>query len=431
MSQLNQKTTFHVSFSHQLRRLDAYCPLGILVFAFYLSLTTTSAVMSTTLAHALTGRNCIITTALICFFTVTLSFHSILNDQTQYRPKANDIYPQALSNDFVLAGPADYAVKRVHYDCEGFPETTNILLVMKTGATEAFSKVPIHLTTTLQCAKNFLLFSDMEQNIAGHRVIDALDDVADSIKNRNGDFDLYRQLQEYRSVNGDPRDLVKNEGQNAWTLDKYKFLHMLVKAFKEKPDMPWYVFIEADTALIWTNLVQFLRGLDATEPHYIGSPSYLGDLEFGHGGSGFIVSGMTVRKLISMNPNIAAKYDDVMDQHCCGDGVFALALRDIDVKLSKAWPMMNGEKPISIPFNREHWCRPVITMHHLSAEETSQVWSLEQERKKKGIKVSNLQQRYPITLDYLPLTSIKDLLLFADLYHHYVAPHLTSPTRED
>jgi hypothetical protein len=37
----------------------------------------------------------------------------------------------------------------------------DILLVMKTGATEALQKLPIHLLTTLKCVPEFLLFSDM------------------------------------------------------------------------------------------------------------------------------------------------------------------------------------------------------------------------------------------------------------------------------
>lgn len=45
--------------------------------------------------------------------------------------------------------------------CEGFPNTDNILLVMKTGATEAFDKLPTQLLTSMQCLPDFLLFSDL------------------------------------------------------------------------------------------------------------------------------------------------------------------------------------------------------------------------------------------------------------------------------
>lgn len=49
--------------------------------------------------------------------------------------------------------------------CANFPKTDGVLLVMKTGATEAFDKVPTHLLTTLQCMSEFLIFSDMVRNI--------------------------------------------------------------------------------------------------------------------------------------------------------------------------------------------------------------------------------------------------------------------------
>ena len=45
--------------------------------------------------------------------------------------------------------------------CANFPDTEGILLVMKTGATEAFDRIPTHLLTTLRCLPDFLIFSDM------------------------------------------------------------------------------------------------------------------------------------------------------------------------------------------------------------------------------------------------------------------------------
>lgn len=45
--------------------------------------------------------------------------------------------------------------------CDNFPDTQGILLVMKTGATEAYNKLPTHFVTHMQCLSDFLLFSDM------------------------------------------------------------------------------------------------------------------------------------------------------------------------------------------------------------------------------------------------------------------------------
>ena len=60
---------------------------------------------------------------------------------------------------------------------------------------------------------------------------------------------------------------------------------------------------------------------------------------------------------------------------------------DEGIKLTKAWPMFNGEKPLTLPYGKNHWCQPIITMHHMTAQEVSQVWTYEQYRKEKGIKV--------------------------------------------
>lgn len=45
--------------------------------------------------------------------------------------------------------------------CAGFPNTDGVQLVMKTGATEAFDRIPTHLLTSLQCLPDFIIFSDM------------------------------------------------------------------------------------------------------------------------------------------------------------------------------------------------------------------------------------------------------------------------------
>jgi hypothetical protein len=45
--------------------------------------------------------------------------------------------------------------------CRRFPGTEGVLLVMKTGATEAVQKLPTQLLAALQCLPDFLLFSDM------------------------------------------------------------------------------------------------------------------------------------------------------------------------------------------------------------------------------------------------------------------------------
>lgn len=46
----------------------------------------------------------------------------------------------------------------------------------------------------------------------------------------------------------------------------------------------WFVFIEADTALSWLNLLQWLKTLDPTTDMYMGSQNKYGSTSFAHGG---------------------------------------------------------------------------------------------------------------------------------------------------
>ena len=270
--------------------------------------------------------------------------------------------------------------------CAGFPDTSDILVIMKTGATEAYDKLPVHFMTTLQCVKDVILFSDMEMQMGDYHIYDVLDTISDSVKKDNEDFNLYDKLKEAERLGEDPRPL--KDGGNGWNLDKYKFLPMMKKTWEYRQDAKWYLFVEADTGMNWDNLRTFLDKLDPAKPQYIGSPTYL-DIEFAHGGTGYIISGVAMKKAVGGHPDIQEKYDKDVHGICCGDRMIAKVLLDERIKLTKAWPMLNGEKPFTVPFTDSHWCAPILTMHHLTAQEVSQVWNFEQQRKAKGNHVSH------------------------------------------
>ena len=50
--------------------------------------------------------------------------------------------------------------------CGNFPNTSGILLVMKTGATESYDKLPTQLLTHMQCLPDFLIFSDLVSSVS-------------------------------------------------------------------------------------------------------------------------------------------------------------------------------------------------------------------------------------------------------------------------
>jgi hypothetical protein len=73
----------------------------------------------------------------------------------------------------------------------------DVLVVLRTGATESLEKVPVHLRTTLQCVPHFVIHSDLDEEIEQHAVHDVLKGVSEERRRDDDDFKLYRQLQEH------------------------------------------------------------------------------------------------------------------------------------------------------------------------------------------------------------------------------------------
>lgn len=254
-------------------------------------------------------------------------------------PVANSNGTATASPESASVGPTPVAIPttsqglqslRPDHDpiCDGFPDTSGILLVMKTGATEAFDKLPTQLITILRCLPDFLLFSDLDQHIAGYHVRDSLETVLNTAKDGNSDFDLYRQQKDC-VIDQDMCSKTLEGAQGAgWNLDKYKNIHMAEKAHRLRPGYDWYFFVDADTYISWPNFVQMLRKLDPSKPRYLGSPTIIGGYPFAHGGSGYVLSSAAMEEFAGQNPGIANKYDGKIKDVCCGDYMFAVCLND-------------------------------------------------------------------------------------------------------
>ena len=275
-------------------------------------------------------------------------------------------------------------------ECAGLPDLSDVLLVMKTGATEAYDKLPIHFVSTLKCVDDVIIFSDMNMNVDGYKVIDVLAELPERVREGNPDFDLYRTLKEYEVEHRDPRDL--KAGTNGWNLDKYKFVPMLKKTWDYRKDVKWYVFIEADSFIQWENLMTYLDTLNPEDNHYLGSPTGIRlDIEFAHGGSGYVISGGAMAKAVGAHSGeLIDKYGADAQHVCCGDRMTGKILRDEGINLTRAWPMFNGEKPPTLPFGDNQWCQPVMTMHHMTAQEISNAWTVGVQRRRRGENVTYL-----------------------------------------
>lgn len=284
---------------------------------------------------------CFLASCLVLLFTARTGSLFTLGGPYHHRsPYQSQHAPQATCEDTPRT-PVDP-------DCDGFPDTSNVLLVMKTGESEAFARVPTQLLTVLKCLPDSLIFSDMEQNIAGRQIHDSLSTVLPEVQEGNPDFDLYRR-QKWCLVDQESCNKLGNPSREGWNLDKYKNIHIAEKTYAMRPGYDWYLFVDADTYVVWPNLMQWLGQLDPTKKLYLGSVSLINDFMFGHGGSGYIVSGAAMEAFVGKNPGVGNEYDARTAEECCGDYVFAKAMKskaDIGVQqmVSVSTPEVSVEK---------------------------------------------------------------------------------------
>ncbi|KAI0598687.1 hypothetical protein F4775DRAFT_553898 [Biscogniauxia sp. FL1348] len=300
-------------------------------------------------------------------------------------------------------------------NCDNFPELSNVLVVVKTGATESYAKIPTQLMTNLRCVDDFLMFSDMRQRIAGFDIHDSLEAVLPEAKEGNDIFDLYRQQQNCPIDQESCNVLHDHTSSKGWHLDKYKNIHMAEKAYAIRPKYDWYFFIDADTYVVWSNLSQWLRGLDPKKELYMGRIMTYNDFPFAHGGSGYILSQAAMHRFVGLHQNTANRFDTQIKNSCCGDHMLAVALKETTgIEPSQTWPAMNDEKPRNLKIGSEEWCKPVVTLHHMNSEDISSFWEFEKQFYHN--QSSSLARQRP--------------LLFRDIYEEFLAAKI-QPKRQD
>lgn len=216
-----------------------------------------------------------------------------------------------------------------------------------------------------------------EQTVSGRHVYDALDRVSELVKLVNKAFSFYEEQKECAG----PREQCHDDPAMSAELDKYMTVNMVARAWELRPNRDWYIFIEDDTYVIWPNLIHWLRKVaDRSRDAFVGSVVMLDGFAFAHGGSGFALSGDTIKQLLARNPNIAETYDKTARKNAYGGMALVKALQQLEVPIKHAHPMFNGEKTSSTPFSQTHWCQPVFTMATMTSEELNAVWQYEKTR---------------------------------------------------
>jgi hypothetical protein len=255
--------------------------------------------------------------------------------------------------------------------CDRWEGAEGVVVVMKTGASEIEAKLPVHLNTTFRWAPNVMVFSDMAQEFEGMKIRDSLRHLAHELNKTDPDLRYYLSLTERRRKG---EDIAKGNNTLAWSLDRYKNIPMLQQAFNTHPNARWFVFMDADTALIWPNLLTWLSQMDPSEPRYIGS-SAIGsdDIRFAHGGTGYIISHAAAKLIAEETKEEQEKSFKITQEDCCGDSALAKVLRLHDVLITPAFPNVNGETLFDLEYSKERLCFASVTMHHMNPTELTEL----------------------------------------------------------
>lgn len=329
------------------------------------------------------------------------------------------------------------------FACPSLPGIEDVLVVLKTGVTEALDKVPVHARTTFRCVPNYVVFSDYTEKIEGVQLFDVLQHVQNDVRLTIEDFDLYNRLRVSGRAGLQEADSTEEENgvfgmpnNPGWKLDKWKFLPMIDEALKTKPDAKWYVFMEADTHIVWANLVAWLARLDPREPLYLGTETQIGDVLFAHGGSGFILSQKAMRMVSRQYAKNTTEYNAYTNEEWAGDMVLGKVLKDAGVDLTFTWPLLQNARlgeiePLTNQFYRQPWCFPVVGFHHLSPEDVEEMWKFDQEWFVKVGPTSSFPGGNWSVLMLMFWQKKKKYLLHSDVFRERILPQMRPGIQQD
>ncbi|KOS18241.1 Beta-1 [Escovopsis weberi] len=335
----------------------------------------------------------------VVLLVVLLSGHE---DQLLPTPEFLDgagFYSYNTSSDFLPVSVPQAADASTEELCDTFPHhmLEYVQPVLKVGHGDAPDKLAAQLESVSACfaPDDLLIMSDLDETFGNYTAFDVLAHLPARYYDRtyNPDIKSYLRMKEL-SINGlldvDQEATDKIDG---WAIDKYKFLPQIERAWRVKPNKPFYFFYETDTYIFWDAVFRFLQTFDPDAPIYMGSPSP-GRVDesrnvktwFANGGPGFALSRGAVKRLLAREtsasgqftePSATQKWLPVLTHDCCGDSVLGWALWHSGVPLQGYWPMFNAHPLHGIPFDSPYWCQPVLSLHKTRPEDMRPLWRWE------------------------------------------------------
>lgn len=269
-------------------------------------------------------------------------------------------------------------------------DSDDVLLILKTGATVLWRRLPIHLTTSLSPGRidprNTVIYSEVEASLGNHTVIDILSEMPQSVKDSTP-FDTHTAIREWKGSNSylEQTGLAgDDEGPpGAWQLDKYTFLPLMQHAGINWPTAKWYLYTEDDTYLFLPNVLRYLSAYDHRESHWLGGRSKALGTTFAHGESGFALSRAAWEQSFGKGGDLVKKYQSFVDEAGSGDYALGKVLNDFGVKFGEnhgdeGWSWgFNSQPHWKTVFSRDNWCLPVLTWSHAHSREIASFHRME------------------------------------------------------
>ncbi|PTB62514.1 glycosyltransferase family 31 protein [Trichoderma citrinoviride] len=299
--------------------------------------------------------------------------------------------------------------------CDSFPRhvLSRIQPVLKTGHGDDKERLNAQMDSTSACftPDELIVFSDLDEEIRDHHAIDILAHLPSSHYNATA-FKMWEEYlaQKEMQTKGTLDTEAQEKHINGWALDKFKFLPMMERAWAMKPDRDFYVFYETDTYIFWDNLFRFLQLYDPDANIYMGSPSpgrrdpKRGDQGtlFANGGPGYVISRGAMKTMLQRTAGSHGQYIDGPlsmkfshlnnDEECCGDSVLGWVLWELGIPMHGHWPMFSDYGLHEIPFNDQHWCQPLISLHKTSPKDMVDLfrWEFSQHKTQRPLLYSDV-----------------------------------------
>ena len=297
--------------------------------------------------------------------------------------------------------------------CSHLSKRDDLLLVVWTPAPDLYTQLPSQFLTTLRCV-DFVLFSTVTQMIGGHQVYNALENITDSTKDEEKDFELYNKIQTAQRAH---LDLSTFKEDNEHNLDKWGVIPSLFAAYAMHPEKKWFMFIESDTYVSMSNLLPWISKLDGSKPIFAGAQVMIGDVELAHGGSGILISNPALEAIYDMarRKGFTHSWEYQVSKNCCGDKVLADLFHEAGIRLTRSFPLIQGETPFSLDWGKHHWCKAAVTWHRMKPAIIDTLWTFER----------NWSTTNAISSDYSKAESYQPIL-FRDLFQSLLLPVISS-----